>query len=336
MSVRNAKAFGLVGERAYVEFEHALAFPTPDAHRQEGWAHGVPLRVWFRRLYFDGDIAGRMEVGFNTDANFENDITTGNWPSYDLSALARSVSDIPVEVRSSDGSVAASTLERCGEALGLAYVVATTLNSERSSHPAAEIMNSAFRVGSPAVHVRTKADMPITLPSDRRDIMKSSDDGHMFLTSVAKAQRRNTITVQVSSEVGPETAEERARRVLFTHLNSVRHASDFLTATMDAKSIARHRLSLKDLTTRAIERFGKLAITAPKTEDEDAFAKALHLFADEHAGRVDEIVAKLDALAKDATAPGRLERIGGWTKGWAEFFADSAINASVKAMMAAR
>lgn len=336
MSARNARAFGLVGERAYVEFEHALAFPTPGAHRQEGWAHGVPLRVWFRRLYFDGDIAGRFEVGFNTDANFENDITTGNWPSYDLSSLARSVSDIPVEVRSNDGSVAASTLERCGEALGLAYVVATTLNSERSGHPAAEIMNSAFRVGSPAVHVRARAGMPITLPSDRRDIMKSGDGGHMFLTSVAKAQRRNTITVQVSGEAGTETADERARRVLFTHLNSVLHASDFLTATMDAKSIARHRLGLKDLTARAIERFGKLAITAPKTEDEDAFAKALCLFANEHAGRVDEIVAKLDALAKDAAAPGRLERIGGWTKGWTEFFADSAINASVKAMMAAR
>lgn len=336
MSARNAKAFGLVGERAYVEFEHALAFPTPGAHRQEGWSHGVPLRVWFRRLYFDGDIAGRFEVGFNTDANFENEIATGYWPPYDLPSLARSVCDIPVEVRSSDGSIAASTLERCGEALGLAYIVATTLNSERSGHPAAEIMDSAFRVGSPAVHVRARAAVRIALPTDRRDVVENDNGGHMFLTSVAKGQRRNTMTVQISCAEGAETAEERARRVLFTHLNSVLHASDFLTATMDAKSIARHRLGLKDLTARAIERFGRLAVTAPKTGDEDAFAKALHLFADEHAGRVDEIVAKLDALAKDAAAPGRLERIGGWTKGWTEFFANSAISASVKAMMAAR
>jgi len=336
MSARNAKAFGLVGERAYVEFEHALAFPVPGAHRQEGWSHGVPLRVWFRRLYFDGDIAGRFEIGFNTDAKHEIEITTGYWPPYDLSSLARSVCDIPVEVRSSDGSVVASSLERCGEALGLAYLVSTTLNSERAKHPAAEIMGSAFKVGSPAVHVRARPDTPIALPADRRDIVESGDSGHMFLTSVAKAQRRNTMTVQVSCSAGAETAEERARRVLFTHLNSVLHASDFLAATMDAKAIARHRLGLKELTSRAIERFGKLEVTAPKTDDEDAFAKALRLFAEEHAGRVDGIVAKLDALAKDAAAPGRLERIGGWSKGWTEFFADSAIKASVKAMMAAK
>lgn len=335
MSARNAKAFGLVGERAYVEFEHALAFPIPGAHRQEGWTHGVPLRVWFRRLYFDGDIAGRFEVGFNTDANYENEVAAEHWPPYDLPSLARSVCDIPVEVRSSDGSVAASPLERCGEALGLAYLVATTLNSERAAHPAAEIIGSAFKVGSPAVHVRARAGTPLELPVDRRDVVESCNGGQMFLTSVAKGQRRNTMTVQVSGTAGAETAEERARRVLFTHLNSVLHASDFLTATMSPKTIARHRLGLTELTARAIERFGRLAVTAPRTDDEDAFAKALRLFADEHAGRVDGIVAKLDALAKDAAAPSRLERIGGWTKGWTEFFADSAIKASVKAMMAA-
>ncbi|MDN4633568.1 hypothetical protein QCD71_18765 [Sphingomonas sp. PsM26] len=336
MSARNAKAFGLVGERAYVEFEHALAFPVLGVHRQEGWSHGVPLRVWFRRLYFDGDIAGRFEIGFNTDAKHETEITTGYWPPYDLSSLARSVCDISVEVRSSDGSVVASSLERCGEALGLAYLVATTLNSERANHPAAEIMGSAFNVGSPAVHVRARSGTPLALPADRRDVVESGDSDHMFLTSVAKAQRRNTMTVQVSCATGAETAEERARRVLFTHLNSVLHASDFLAATMDARTIARHRLGLKELTSRAIERFGKLAVTAPKTDDDDAFAKALRLFSDEHAGRVDGIVAKLDALAKDAAAPGRLERIGGWSKGWTEFFADSAIKASVKALMAAK
>jgi hypothetical protein len=336
MSARNAKAFGLVGERAYVQFERALAFVQPGAHRQEGWSQGVPLRVWFRRLYFDGDIAGRFEIGFNTDANFETEISSGDWPSYDLPSLARSVCDIPVEVRSPDGSVEACSLERCGSALGLAYLVATTLNSERANHPAAEIMGSAFKVGSPAVHVRAGPFAKIALPADRRDVVESDGKDHMFLTSMAKAQRRNTMTVQVSGVAGGESAEERARRVLFTHLNSVLHASDFLTSTMDAKTIGRHRLGLKELTSRAIERFSKLAVTAPKTNDEDAFAQALRLFADEYAGRVDGVVAKLDALAKDAAAPGRLERIGRWTRGWTEFVTDSAIKASVEAMMAAR
>ena len=96
MSARNAKAYGLVGEQAYVEFEHALAFPAPGEHRQEHWTRGVPLRLWFRRLYFDGGIAGRFEVGFNTHADAEHEIASNRWPAYDLGRLARSVCDIPV------------------------------------------------------------------------------------------------------------------------------------------------------------------------------------------------------------------------------------------------
>lgn len=336
MVTRNAKAYGLVGERAYVEFDRALAFPAPGSHRQEGWSHGVPLRVWFRRLYFDGDIAGRFEIGFNTDATAETPILTGQWPAYDVGELARSVCDIPVEVRSSDGSVTASSLERCGSALGLAYLVATTLHSERENHPAHELVGSVFKVGSPAIHIRAPHGSRLTLPGDRRNVAQDEDGSRMFLTSVAKAQRRSTLTVQVSADAGGETPGERARRVLFTHLNAVLHANDFLTATMDAKTIERHRLELKDLTARALERFGRLAITAPRTDGDEAFAQALRVFADEHAGRVDGIVAKLDALARDAAAPKRMERIAGWTRGWTEFFADSAIKASVKALMAAK
>lgn len=337
MSTRNAKAFGLVGERAYVGFERALVFPKPGAHHQEGWSHSIPLRIWFRRLYFDGDIAGRFEVGFNTDGNFESELASGRWQPYNLPSLARTICDLPVEVRSSDGSITESSLERCGDALGLAYIVATTLNSERAANPATEIMGAVFKVGSPAVHVRVSAGTAFTLPNDRRDIVDSTSadhSGRMFLTSVAKGQRRNTMTVQISPPTEAETAEERARRVLFTHLNSVLHASDFLTATLDEKSISRYRLGLKDLTSRAIERFSKLSITAPKTDNDNDFAKALHLFAEEHSGRVDATVSRLDTLSKSAQAPGRIEKVGAWLRGWTEFVTDSAIKASVKALMA--
>ena len=238
-------------------------------------------------------------------------------------------------MRSADGSTTASTVERCGRALGTAYLTATTLHSKRTAHPAGELIGTTLRVGPPVVHVRAGAEEPVTLPADRRDIVKGDDGDHLFLTSVANAQRRNTMTVQISAWDGPETPEERARRVLFSHLNSVLHASDFLAANMDEKEIARHRVGLKDLTAGALKRFSRLTMTAPSTDGDAAFAAALRLFADEHAGRIDGVVAKLDALAKDASAPGRLERIAGWSRGWTEFFADSAIKASVKAMMAA-
>ncbi len=334
MSTRNAKAYGLVGERAYIEFEHALAFPRPGHHTQPKWASSVPLRLWFRRLYFDGDISGRFEIGFNADVDAERQLFEASNAAYDLPLLARSISDVLVEVRSGDGTRSQASLERCGEALGLAYLAATTLHSKRHEYPAAELMGKTFKVGAPSLHIRATKRTPIVIPGDRRDIVDASE-GHMFLTSVAKAQRRNTVTVQVSERVEAENPQERARRVLFSHLNSVLHANDFLTAVMDDDAIAKHRLGLKELTARALDRFGNLTVTAPKTGGDQAFADALKLFAAEHAGRVDEIVAKLEELAKEASALSRLERIGAWFKGWTEFVTNSAVEASVKTMLSA-
>lgn len=335
MSTRNAKAYGLVGERAYIEFEHALAFPKPGHHWQEKWPQSVPLRLWFRRLYFDGEISGRFEIGFNSDPEAERELFKATEVPYDFSLLARSASDVPVEVRSADGSRSQATLERCGEALGMAYLVATTLHSKRNEYPANELMGKMFEVGPASLHIRASEGTPMAIPEDRRDIV-DAQEGHMFLTSVAKAQRRNTVTVQISKPTESESPQERARRVLFSHLNSVLYANDFLAGTMDEKAIAQQKVGLKDLTERALARFGQLTVTAPKTNGDQAFADALKLFAAEHTGRVDGIVAKLGALATDASAPSRLERLGGWFRGWTEFFADSAIDASVKAMMSAK
>jgi hypothetical protein len=334
MVTRNAKSYGLLGERAYVEFEHALVFPQPGGHRQAGWSMTIPLRLWFRRLYFDGDVSGRFEVGFHSDHRSEEDLFLQGAAPYQIPLLARSVNDIPVEVRSADGSKNGSTLERCGKNLGLAFLAATTLHAKRNDHPPAELYGKAFKVGSPTLHVRVCNDVSVAIPQDRRDIVADGDD-RMFLTSIANSQRRNTVTVQLSPPYTGETPDERARRVLFAHLASVLHANDFLSRSMDARAAVQHRVNLKELIARALSRFGSLAVTAPRTDGDAAFAGALKLFADQNAGRIDDVVAKLDALAKDASAPSRLERIGGWTKGWTEFFADAAINASVKAMMAA-
>jgi hypothetical protein len=333
MVSRNHQSYGLEGERAYVEFEKALAFPKPGSHRQQGWPGDVPLRLWFRRLYFDGHISGRFEIGFNTDYEAQAEVFKAGASPYDLGLLARSVCDIPVQVRSSDGSRTDTTLERSGSALGLAYLLATTLHSKVNEFPANELLDTALKVGSPSIHIRTTANQSFSIPQDRGDIVDKDPD-RLFMTTVAKAQRRNTLTVQVSKPMEGESPEERARRVLFAHLNSVLHANDFLTATMDPKQIAQSRVTLTELTTRAIERFRTMTVTAPKTNGDQAFAAALKVFADSNAGRIESVVSKLEALAKDASAPSRIERIGGWFKDSAKFVTETAISASVKKMMA--
>ncbi len=337
MSTRNARAFGLVGERAYVEFDKALIVPSPGGeHQQQGWEQPVPLKLWFRRLYFDGDISGRFEIGFRTDREAELQLFRRQKEvAYDLAQLGRTVCDLPVEVRSCDGTRTQVTLEKCGEALGLAYLAATTLHSKQHEYPPSELLGEVFKVGSASLHVRASNDGSVVIPADRRDI-DTSNGGQMFLTSVAKARRRNTMTVQISQQAETESSAERAKRVLFSHLNSVLFANDFLSSAMDAKAIASNKIGLRELTERALDRFSKLVVSAPKTTNEVEFVEALKLFALEHAGRIDEAVAKLEEIKEDASDPSRLEKISGWAREWTEFALGKAIEASIATSMLGR
>lgn len=62
ISARNGSALGLGGERSFADVNNALRI-DPVEFWQQGWNRPLPIALWFRRLYYDGQIAGRFEVG---------------------------------------------------------------------------------------------------------------------------------------------------------------------------------------------------------------------------------------------------------------------------------
>ena len=333
LSTRNGGSYGLHGERFYAAFPKALRFPSPAKLQQEDWPAAMPLRLWFRRLYFDGAIAGRIEIGFQLHRANE-DFLAEKVPNFgfDLGQVARTICDTLVEVRSPDGSVSEQRLEICGEALGLAYLTATTSKAARHDYPVADVYGKQLLVGSPSYHLRLAEDQPIIPFKDRKEVVDAPDDG-FFLTSVANSTRRNTITVQLSKHADAELPHERARRVLFSHLNALLFANSHLVATMDAKEIARSRMQLRDLTGRMIARLEKM--TANTAQDEP-FVAAMQEFSSAYAGRIDQLVEKLEALEGDANAPGTMAKIGGYAKGLFELVTTTAVKAGVEATMQPR
>src|SRR5271170_2306491 len=63
ISPRNGSGLGLGGERSFADVNNALRFDPVD-FRQPGWNRPLPIALWFRRLFFDGQMAGRFEIGF--------------------------------------------------------------------------------------------------------------------------------------------------------------------------------------------------------------------------------------------------------------------------------
>lgn len=312
MSARNATGYGLVGERGYVEFDHAVAFPTPVRHKQDGWPREIPLLLWFRRMYFDGDIAGRFEFGFMADAEIEQAFFAEN-PElrYDLTEIARTIKETKVEIRSPDESRTESRLDRCGTALARAYLTATTTRDGLKRYPPADLEGRFLLLGPSTVHLRVPVTLPVLETEDRRPILETGDD-RLFITSGAGAARRNTVAVQISPTASRrEPSAERARRVLFSHLNAMLFAYSHLVSVADVKEIARRRLRLRDLTEKMLKRFEDLKPASDNAEDA-AFAGAMAAFSAAHAGRIDELTQRLQNLADQAAEESRGGKAFNW------------------------
>lgn len=314
MSARNATGYGLVGERSYVEFDRAVAFPDPVRHTQEGWSEEIPFLLWFRRMYFDGAIAGRFEFGFMADPKIELAFFEANpGLGYDLAAVGRTINEAKVEVRSPDNSRVESRLDRCGAALARALLAATTTTDGLKRHPPADLEGRYLVLGPPTIHLRIPASLPVLVTDDRRLILEKGDDS-LFITSAGASARRNTIAVQVSPTASRrELPVERARRVLFSHLNAMLFAYSHLVGVSNGKEIARNRLRLRDLTEKMLKRFEDLK-PDPDSSDDAEFAGAMTAFSAAHAGRIDELVDRLQALADQAAERSKSDKTFSWMK----------------------
>jgi hypothetical protein len=61
ISARNASSLGLGGEHAFADFNNALRIDRVQ-YQQPGWNRPLPIALWFRRLYYDGQMAGRFDL----------------------------------------------------------------------------------------------------------------------------------------------------------------------------------------------------------------------------------------------------------------------------------
>jgi hypothetical protein len=308
MATRNSEGFGLFGERAFADFNNAARLRETLYYRQEGWLGTMRVELRFRRLYFDGKLAGRFEYGFFVPDNTEDYIVENATDfAYDLGSLAASAQALSMLVRSSDDHGEPTTVGASFDPLGLGYVMATTKQNAIAEFPPAEIYKKAVIVGRPIVHIRVSNGRPVKASNDRREIEGSK--GSLFITSADRAQIRNNVIVQLSNErTIAETPAERAIRVTFSHMNALVFAENhFLKVHKDLKlgptSVLGH--AVKDM----LNRFERSGPTGPLAENDGEFAAALKVFAGAYSGKADDLVDRIKTLAADLAKPSLTDRV---------------------------
>ncbi|SPP97811.1 hypothetical protein [Bradyrhizobium vignae] len=314
VSPRNSSGLGLVGESRFADMDNAIRFPEHIDYREDSWPSSLDVVPWFRRLYFDGQIAGRFEIGFLIAEDYEelvfgrDDIAAPIRPAI----LAQCLLATSVQINSVDGSKQTMPFARCSKFLGLAYLAASTSNSGLMSYPIAETFGSAFFTGDPLVTIRIASGRPISDGRDRRYLTNHNEPA-LFITS-ARGSKRNNVIVQASERgTREETSQERVTRVLFAHLNSLAFAYAQLQHVGSSISGKTNREILRNAIKAMIDRLA--TFNQGDARDKDAaFSEGLRTFAKAYSGRIEELATKLEALSLEWNKPTKFERFRGYFK----------------------
>ena len=297
----------LHGERAFADFNRAARYRSVIEYRQPDWPKPLAITPWFRRLYFDGVLAGRFEFGFHVPDLAEYDVfVPGVREGYDPVEVARAIAGAMVLVRGVDLPPEELPLQRAGDALGRSYVAATTRREALMSFPLTETYGRHVAVGPATVMVRVSdCRTAIVGRSSRRIAVEEGSE--LFVTSCKTEHGRFAVVAQ-TSVMGAlfETSLERAIRVLFSHLNAVIFAASHAIRTDFGEAGQADRKRVADLLGRTMQRLQQLS--EADDEDDEEFVAALRAFARAHAGRLDDLFASIDrqteALRKPPTGKG--------------------------------
>lgn len=308
MAPRNSKNFGLYGERAFADFNNAVRLKDTLLYHQVGWSRQIRAELGFRRLYFDGKFAGRFEYGFTMNPAHESEIFYQQEGfAYNVAKLAAKIQEIPIVVRTPDDRKTSATIATCGDALGLAYILATTRQNAISQFPPAETYGGPVAVGHPLVHVRVSDGVKVEDSRDKRELEGTC--GKLFITSAEQAQIRNNVIVQLSeSGLESESAEERAARVLFSHMNSLLFAETHFLHVKEKLNL--RNSALLDAVENMLARFRRLEADEAANDDDKEFSAAIKLFTQAYEGRADKLVDKLEEVAAHVAEPSRLKNVG--------------------------
>jgi hypothetical protein len=330
---RNLSGLGITGERTFADFDQAARFRGPVAYLQPGWGQSIPIEPWFRRFYFDGVCAGRFEFGFLVREGYERLVFgKGLTSPYDPRAVAGLIERIPLFIRGSELPKQEAVLAEAGDALGLAYLAATTRRADLLEFPLAETLRRGeVAVGPLSVHLRISNGQPVVESRDNRQIATPSGKG-LFLTTAKGSARRGGVVVQLSETSSiDEPGAERAVRVLFSHLNALIFALGQALVFEKEHGNGAIRASVVQVLGDAIQKLKSFTSIGPKDKNDDDFSGAVRTFASAYEGRIDELVMRLQRLADQLNKPGTVGKALAYLKSLLELVITTSIKAGVEA-----
>jgi hypothetical protein len=322
---------GLLGERAFADFNRVARYRGAIEYRQNDWSQALRIRPWFRRFYFDGIVSGRFEFGFLVpDIDEYRVFEPGARNGYEIAKVGETIASIPLVVRGVDLPPVSTPLAAAGNSLCEAYVAATTRRRALMEYPIAEVSGVHVSVGPPIVFVRVSDDRPVIVGRNSRRIERG-EDCDIRITSCTVGER----PIQVVAQRSPygaldETGTERTIRVLFSHLNALIYASARLARADPGRGDGIGRDRLAAFAQQTLERLEKIDPGGPEADSDTEFSAGVRAFAQAYAGRFDNLFVELERFIAEMRKPTRTRRTLGFAKDLLDIITSKIVEAMLR------
>nr|WP_323780437.1 hypothetical protein [Amylibacter sp.] len=321
---RTKSGAGYAGENYYADCENLIKYPSQFFLKTiVGSKRSILAYPIYRRFYFDGQMAGRFELGFRLNEGTIHEIARSEGRiEYCTTELAAEVLQNDLRVELLDGRKLTQSFVGAANALRDGWILSSTKNKALNSFDIENVGSKYVGVGAPFIFIRAGRETKIKPDRQKRELFRN-DGLELFLArSGMHGQSFDVAVIPSVVSLSEETSRERLARLFYIQIRVLSYAHSFYLRQVAAGKISGPK-SLEPAIQALLERLSDLEPVEGSQADDLACHEMSEILR-----RTDLVPAQLAAEIDQMVKPGFMRRWFGGFFGYADKKVDIAIEAA--------
>ncbi len=222
----------------------------------------------YRRFYFDGQMAGRFELGFRLNEGTIRDILSAKEnPVFDAAKLATQLLNAEVRTHLLDDRTLTTTFENLMPNLRDGWLLSSTRTDSLDTYDISNVGQRYVQVGKPFLFVRASNSTPLVAHPSHRALVNTDKLRFSLARSGVQRQNFDLALIQSNEDINRETAIERLARLFYTQSRTLAYAHSFYLRQVSSGAIKGEN-KLSSSLEALVERLRNLSPSENDTYDE--------------------------------------------------------------------
>lgn len=321
---RTKSGAGYAGENYYADCDNLIKYPSQFFLKPlTGSKRSILAYPIYRRFYYDGQMAGRFELGFRLNEGTIHEIAQSEGRlGYCTTELAAEILQSELRVELLDGRKLTQSFAGAAKALRDGWILSSTKNKALKTYDIENVGSKYVGVGSPFILIRAGRETKLKPVRQKRELLRN-DGLELFLArSGMRGQSFDVTVIPSVVSLSEEAPRERLARLFYIQIRVLSYAHSFYLRQVAAGRISGPR-SLEPAIQALLDRLSGLEPIEGNQTDELACHEMSEILQ-----RTDLAPAQLAAEIDQIVKPGFIRRWFGGVFGYADRKFDIAIEAA--------